>query len=59
MALKASFNDFLRFMKEAGRGSDRAHNSEALFAQFLEWRARQQAQQPSVAAPAASSVPSR
>ncbi len=60
LALKASFNDFLKFMKEAGRGSDRAHNSEALFAQFLEWRARQQTQQPSVVAPAASpSGPSR
>jgi TRAP transporter TAXI family solute receptor len=59
MALKTSFDDFLKFMQEAGRGSGRAQDSEALFAKFLEWRSRQQVQQPPAAAPAAPPGPPR
>lgn len=46
IALKNSFEDFLAFMTaaEGGKSAADSHNREALFARFLEWRQRQQAQ---------------
>ncbi len=53
LALKSSFEDFLKFMQETGGGSGLGQNRDALFTRFLEWRAHQPAQQPPpVSAPA-------
>jgi TRAP transporter TAXI family solute receptor len=59
LALKASFDDFVRFMQETRPGSGGSQTNEALFARFLEWRSRQQVQQPPAPAPAASPNPAR
>ena len=59
LALKNSFDDFLKFIDESGGGGGRVQNRDALFARFLEWRARQSAQQPTASAPPAATNPSR
>ena len=51
LALKNSFEEFLKFMEESrGRGGSDAQSREALFTDFLEWRAAQSPAQPLVPA---------
>lgn len=51
LALKNSFEEFLKFMEESrGRGGSDTHSREALFTDFLEWRAARSPVQPLVPA---------
>lgn len=51
LALKSSFDEFLKFMDESrGRGGSGAQSREALFTDFLEWRAARSPAQPLVPA---------